>query len=310
MYLGIEVGGTNLKYGIIDENNNIVFQDSIKTKADKKPKFLIDDMIGIINNLKEQYSEIKSLGIGFPGIVTSTGIVENVPNLPLWKNINLKQIISERTPLTPTIDNDANVAALAELYRGSGKEYDNFIYLTLGTGIGGAIIINNKIYRGVSGNAGEIGHIIIKTDDISHSTPYRKGVVEEYAGKEAIIALYKKLNINQKFPDLNSVKEINKSANEVNTVAGNSIAIETLEKTACYIGCALISTLNILDMNIIIIGGGISNSKIMMSTIKDTIIERALPHISKNIIVKQAKFTSNTGVIGAAILGQLSIDNY
>src|SRR3989339_583806 len=160
MYLGIDIGGTNLKSGIVDENGNLIEQLSIPTNAENGPDAVINNIKNIIQEARNNFPDLKSVGIGVPGVVTDEGVVRISPNLPGWVDQPLKKKLTDIISIPIAIDNDANTAAVAELELGAGKGLNNFIYITLGTGVGGAIIINRNIFRGDTGGAGEIGDTI------------------------------------------------------------------------------------------------------------------------------------------------------
>ncbi|MGB9665547.1 MAG: ROK family protein, partial [Ignavibacteria bacterium] len=184
--IGIDVGGTSIKFGLVKENK-ILSELSLPTFAFKNSqKVLMQVAIGLEQILKQvPKNEVKGIGIGFPGKVDSEkGVVISAPNFNNWKNVPVrKKLLKFGYPVF--IDNDANCAALGELIFGRGKNLENFIMVTLGTGVGGGIIINKKLFRGESGGAGEIGHITI-----DYSGPFckcgKRGCVEAYAGNNYI----------------------------------------------------------------------------------------------------------------------------
>ena len=307
MYLGIDIGGTNLKSGIIDEDGNLIEQSSIPTNAVMGPEEVINNIKNIILDTKVNFPELKSVGIGVPGIVTDEGVVRISPNLPGWIDLPLKKILAEIIPIPIAINNDANTAAIAELELGAGKELKNFIYITLGTGVGGAIIINRKIFRGDSGGAGEIGHTIIDVndDENNYSVSFRSGTLEELIGRKQIIVLAK--NILNKYADsiLNQNNNIDVSSISDSVSENDTASIECFKKIGFYLGAGIASAMNLLDISIAIIGGGISMSdSILFDSALYTIKQRALPTIASRAEIRKAHFTKDAGIIGAALLGK------
>ncbi len=299
MYLGIDIGGTSTKYSITDDFTSGFQSHAFPSCPELGKDYLLDKIYDIISS----QSNIESVGIGIPGIISNDGIIRTLPNLKGWDNFNFKEYFLDKYKLPVYIDNDANIAALAELLEGAGKDLNNFIYVTLGTGIGGSIIINKQIYRGDSGSAGEIGHVIIdRNAKVSNELPkYRTGIVEEFAGRNQIISMYKDLLNQSKSSVLASllqfdVKDISDLAD-----SGDAEALIVIINTANYISLAIISAMNLLDIHNVIIGGGISKSVILIETIRNTISERALPQIADNFVIENAKFQSETGIIGALI---------
>ncbi|MBI5325854.1 MAG: ROK family protein [Ignavibacteriae bacterium] len=307
MYLGIDIGGTNLKSGVIGENGNIIEQSSIPTNAIDGPDTVIQNIKAIFLKNKEQFPGLRSVGIGVPGIVTGDGIIKISPNLPRWINLQLKTKLSGFIDIPLAIDNDANTAAVAELEMGAGKDLLNFFYITLGTGVGGTIIINREIFRGDSGGAGEIGHTIINANDKTncYTTSFRSGVLEEFIGRKQIIELAK--SILKIYPDssLCNIKELDVSSISDAASENDMAAIECFNKIGFYLGAGIASAMNLLDISTAIIGGGISMSDdILFDCAFKTIKLRALPTIAQRAELRKAFFTKDAGIIGAGLLGK------
>jgi glucokinase len=302
MYLGIDIGGTNFKYGVVNNSNDIVYSETLPSCPEKGKDYIISKLINICTGVLIEKYNVQSIGIGLPGIISKNEVVKILPNLPGWDNTDLKSILSQNLKIPFYIDNDARMAAIAELTSGSGREFNDFLYITLGTGIGSAIIINREIYRGYNNSAGEIGHIIIdcnaKNNDFSN--PYRIGILEEYAGRIQILELAKKILKNN--PDsslINNNIDVSDIAKEAES--GDKAAIDIISKTAEYIGIGLVSVMNFLDIRIIVIGGGISKSDLLLKKIEETIKFRALPNVSGYFKIIRAQFKADTGIIGSAI---------
>ena len=309
MILGIDIGGTNLKIGVVEKIGNsygIIDKFIESTPTSIPPEEFLRYLIEKIHIFTSKYSDIASIGIGFPGIISANGTIIIAPNIPKWNNYPFLEEISKNISTPTFIENDANTAGMAELYAGRGKGLDNFLYITLGTGIGAAIILDGKLYRGTTGNAGELGHTIVNaiTNENQNSNTFQNGVLEKYAGKKAITqlahAIHKKKN-NSNDPKLNSVKYIEELANQ-----GCEASNLTLETVGMYIGCGIASAMNFMDIHDIILGGGISKSQLIFQSINETLTKRTLPHIAKDFTLQNAKYFDNTGIVGAAIFGEFS----
>jgi glucokinase len=314
-YLGIDIGGTTFKSGVIDLENNIIFSNKIPSNPASTAEEALNRMSSLIDEAISLHPEICSIGIGLPGIITKNGIWEFTPNLPNWRNIPILDFFqSKYKNISVAVDNDANAAAIAEMEAGQGKNLNNFIYLTLGTGVGGAIIIDKKIYKGVHGGAGEIGHIIVEPTHFKEDLPaFRNGILEELIGRKQIIETALKIKndyaaatnetINPAdfalFDKEFDVLDISNAAD-----SGNIIAIKCLSLVGIYLGFAIASTINILDITDFIIGGGISQSKIVINEATKTAQMRAFPPTAQHLNITPAKFLYNTGIIGAALLGK------
>lgn len=306
MFLGIDLGGTNLKIGIINNSNNVIFQRVIPTNAQKGYKSLLDRILFYVDKALSNYQNIKSIGIGVPGWVSDKGIIKICPNLPEWVNINLKPIFKKNFKLPFAIDNDANTGALAEMEIGAGTNSTHFIYVTLGTGIGGAIVIDRQIYKGVTGGAGEIGHTIIDFNSrINEESPYRSGVLETFIGKNQISEFAFEYLKGHPDSTLNEAPKIDPYYISQCAAEGDQTSIEILERVGFCLGIGLSTLMNILDISMVIVGGGISECHpTLFESALATIRTRALPPIAKRAKIVKGQFTKNAGIIGAALLGK------
>jgi glucokinase len=286
--LGIDVGGSSIKFGLFDAEH-LIEKGQIPTPQ-SNPNDVINAINSIILNNK---SKIDKVGIGFPSVVSKDYFVHTAPNINGFVNINLKQNIINIFPeLEIKIDNDANSAALAELKFGSGKNLKNMIYITLGSGIGGAIIINKSIYYGDTNGAGEIGYTNFKFDEKPNSIINRTGIFEEYLGRKQFTE-YFNLTYNQ---NLNSPKEIFDLAEN-----NNPEAIEAFNYYGRLLGIGIASAMNFLDIHNVIIGGGLIKAhKYIKPSIIQSIEQKKLPHINQNIQI--AKYLDDTGIYGAMAL--------
>ncbi len=302
LYLGIDIGGTSFKSGVINDNYEIVYQHSIPTNHNQTNREALNNLSFIIDDAISKY-QIETLGIGIPCVVHNDKIIL-APNLPNWNNIDFGEHIRTNFNIPFAMDNDANAAAVAELIAGNGKELNNFVYITLGTGVGGAIIINKEVYRGNIGGAGEIGHIIFNSTNMNkevNKPAYRNGALETYIGREAIINNYKKQCNENNIPVPADI-----DVSDISILAENNdkIAVKTLKEAGFKLGIAIATINHILDIGNFIIGGGISQSKLLLTSSEITAREHSLPSVSK-IKIQQAKFIQNTGIIGAALLGKI-----
>jgi len=307
--IGVDLGGTNIKLGIVTNTGRLIKKISIRTEAEKGPKKIIENIIAGIHGLaaKSRY-EIEGIGIGCPGVVTpGKGIVENPPNLPGWNRVNIGKIILKEFHKPVFVDNDANAAAIGELIFGSGKSYRSFIMITLGTGVGGGIVINKKIYHGDFGAAGEIGHI-----SIDYKGPKCNcgsyGCIEAYAGNQ-----YLRNRVRQqlkKHPESKLWKLINNDLSKVSprniqdaAESGDAFSKSVIDELGVYLGSAFASLVNVLDVSVFIIGGGIAGfGKPLFDSIKKTIARRVMAPIRPRVRVLPAKLKNDAGIKGASAL--------
>ena len=307
--IGVDLGGSSIKLGIVSNSGKIIQKISLRTEAEKGPKHVITNITSGIKELTEKSNnKIAGIGIGCPGVVTpGKGIVENPPNLPGWNKVNIGKIISQEFKKPVLVDNDANAAAIGELTFGSGKKYKSFIMITLGTGVGGGIVIDKKIYHGDYGAAGEIGHI-----SIDHNGPKCNcgsyGCIEAYAGN-----LYLRERVRaelKKHPESKIWELINNDLSKVSprnvqdaAEAGDEFAVSVIDQLGFHLGSAFTSLCNVLDITIFIIGGGIAGfGKPLFDSIKKTIAKRVMAPIKPRVRVLPAKLKNDAGIKGASAL--------
>ena len=310
--MGVDLGGTNIKLGIVSNKGKLVKKISIKTQAEKGRDVVIENIKKGIQELLKSKStkryKIDGIGIGCPGVVTpGKGIVEDPPNLPGWEKVNIGKIVHKEFKKNVFVDNDANAAAIGELIFGSGKKYKSFIMITLGTGVGGGIIINKKIYHGDFGAAGEIGHI-----SIDYNGPKCNcgsyGCIEAYSGNHYLSERVRdKL---KKHPESKLWEVINDDLSEVSprkiqdaAEKGDDFSIHVIEELGVHLGSAFTSLCNVLDISVFIIGGGIAGfGKPLFDSIKRTISRRVMSPIRPRVRVLPAKLKNDAGIKGASAL--------
>ena len=307
--IGVDLGGTNIKIGIVTDKGKLLKKTSIKTEAEGGPKKVISNIIkGISEILSKNKYKIKGIGIGCPGVVSiKKGIVENAPNLPGWKNIKLGPIIKNKFDFKVHLENDANAAAIGELIFGAGKKLDSFIMVTLGTGVGGGIVFNKKIFRGEYGAAGEIGHISIDVNGPNCNCG-STGCIEAYAGnsylKEQIRSELKNYPDSKVWKliqdDLANVSpRIIQAAAEKKDVYANFV----IERMGNQLGVALASLSNLLDISTFIIGGGVAGfGKPLFDSTRITITQRVLLPLRQRVLVIPALLQNEAGIKGASSL--------
>ena len=307
--VGVDLGGTNIKIGVVSEKGNLVKHISIKTDADAGPKKVIANIIkGVELILEKNKYKIQGIGIGCPGVVSiKKGIVENAPNLPGWKNVKLGPIIKEKFGYKVHLENDANGAAIGELIFGAGKKIDSFIMVTLGTGVGGGIVFNKKIFRGEFGAAGEIGHISIDMNGPKCNCG-STGCIEAYAGNS-----YLKEQIRSELKNYPDSKVWQLIENDLAKVSPRIIqaaaerkdvyAKFVIERMGKQLGAALASLSNLLDISTFIIGGGVAGfGKPLFDSTRLTISERVLLPLRPRVLVIPAKLQNEAGIKGASSL--------
>lgn len=295
--IGVDLGGTNLKIAVLDSNYNIRHKNIFPTKSFRNKKELIEALARAIeksiSSSRLAKRRISGIGVGVPGPLNyNTGTIYFFPNIPGWKNVNLKRILEKRLKLPVFLDNDANLMALAEHKLGAAKGKKYAVCLTLGTGVGGGIISEGKLYRGADNVSGEIGHL-----PINESGPRCncRGIacLEAYIGNSRILNEAKK-----EFGSTITLEKLSQFAGRKNTKA-----LKIWNRAAQRLGTALTAVINLLNPECIVIGGGVANAgKTLFDTVKKTVKQRAMPIQAKRAKIYKAKLGNNAGIIGAAIM--------
>ena len=310
--IGIDLGGTNLKSGVISDDGTIQNLTYQPAESLKGPKQVIKNLQQAIDRQLSTAGgdDILGIGIGAAGQVDfGRGVVYDPPNFPGWHEEPLAELVGDRFGLPTFVDNDANVAALAEKAFGAGRNFQHFILVTLGTGVGSGLVLNGKLYRGAVGAAGEFGHTTIQFDGPVCLCGNR-GCIERYVGARWIVE--RTVEFLPMYPDspLNETwqhggltpKEIADAAN-----AGDLLGLRIMEEVGNFLGIALASVLNLLNLELVIIGGGISKAgKVLFDPIIRSIHEHAMSVPASVVQVKPAEMGEHAGVIGA---GQLVFES-
>lgn len=307
--VGVDLGGTFIKLGIVDEKGKIVKKISIDTLAQEGPERVVKQIKkGIKELLKENKKNIEGIGIGAPGLVIlKKGTVENPPNIPGWGVVPLGNIIQKEFHIPTFVENDANAAAVGEMIFGAGKKLENFIMVTLGTGVGGGLILNRKVFRGETGAAGEIGHLSINRSGRQCKCG-NKGCLEAYAGNNHLVTIVKEQLGEHKDSLLYKWSVDEEQILEPKLIhdaaeAGDQFALAIICELAKNLGSGLASIINLLDVSNVIIGGGVAGfGERLFGQVKNAIQERVLKSISPRIKVKAARLKNEAGIKGASSL--------
>ncbi len=307
--VGVDLGGTSIKLGLVDRTGKILQKISIDSFAAEGPKKVVTQIkLGIKELIKNDNVKIEGIGIGSPGaIIAEKGIVANPPNFPGWGRVPLGKLIESEFGKRVYVENDANAAAIGELIYGAGKNLNYFIMITLGTGVGGGIIINKKIYRGETGGAGEIGH-----SSIDYNGPVCKcgsrGCIEAYVGNNYLINNVKK-DIPS-YPNSLISKMLQNDGTELTpkliyeaAKMNDGFALKIIDDVGKKLGYGLASVVNILDITSIIIGGGVAGfGKPLFNAVTKTVKERVLIPFRARVRIIPAKLKNDAGIKGASAL--------
>ena len=308
--IGIDVGGTNVKIALVNEQGSIIYSNSIPTRAEMGYEYTINNMKEAIKDLlketKTETKDIEGMGFGFPGqIDCQRGIVRLAPNIPGWVDVPIAEIMEKEFGIPTRVDNDVRCAALGELNFGAGLGCENLICITVGTGIGSGIIINGKLVRGASNAAGEIGHIKLDIQGGPLCGCGDRGCLEAFASGPSIVAMaeeYIKGGKSTKYRELAN-PDITPYVVSEAAKLGDPVAKRIFTIMGEYIGIGLASVVNLLNPEKIIIGGGVAAAgDILMNPIKETLVKRAMPISGAAVQVVPAQLGNTAGVIGASLL--------
>lgn len=264
--IGVDVGGTTIKIGLFEVTGKLIHKWEVITRKEEEGKYIIMDISSSIFKTLEELNiplkEVQGVGMGVPGPVMPDGYVEVCVNLG-WRDMFPEKALSDKLHGIPVKSgNDANVAALGEMWQGGGKGYGDMVMVTLGTGVGGGVIINQKILPGKHGLAGEIGHIHIRADETEHCNCGGVGCVEQIASATGIAR-----EARRKMAALDTPSDLRKLGDKVTAKdvldaakAGDQLAGVIMEEVGHYLGLALAQISMIIDPDIIIIGGGVSKA--------------------------------------------------
>ncbi|MFD1850276.1 ROK family glucokinase [Oceanobacillus bengalensis] len=316
MMIGIDIGGTTVKIGFINHIGEIIEKWEIKTNKTNAGHAIVDDIWNAINHkFTSANIDIKSvlgIGVGAPGFIDSeTGIVFEAVNIG-WKNFDLAGQLTEKSKLPVFVQNDANIAALGENWQGAGNQAKNIIAVTLGTGVGGGIIVNGSILNGENGMAGEIGHI--KVDP--NGTPCNCGGVGCLETISSATGITRQgmdavaLNPNSDLALLYKQKG-GLSARDIFDLAksGDKTCVHIVKKTTDVLGLAIANIATVINPSVILIGGGVSKAGDYLITEITTAFEKyAIPNLREMCEIKTARLGNDAGIIGGAFLVKQMLD--
>lgn len=303
---GIDIGGTTVKMGLFKTEGTLEEMWEIPTRTEEGGSFILVDIAREIDNKLEEKAilkeEVEGIGLGVPGPVGTDGTVYKCVNLG-WGIVNVEEKLASLTGLKVKAGNDANVAALGEMWKGGGKGYNNVVMVTLGTGVGGGIIIDGKIVSGANGAGGEIGHIQMSDEETETCGCGKKGCIEQYASATGIVKYAKKLMNEVDTPStLRKVEYV--SAKTIFDCAkeGDLLSIEIIEFFAKQLGKALSYISCVCDPEVIVIGGGVSKAGNIITKIVRKYYQQYAFHASRGTKFSLAELENEAGMYGGAKL--------
>lgn len=297
--IGVDLGGTNLRTALVSQNGEVAGKIKEPTRASDGHAKVVQKLI---ENIKAQQeialrkgTRIAAVGVGAPGVIhADTGVVVKSPNFPDWNNLPLKKELEAALALPVSIENDANAAALGEQWRGAGQGITSMIFLTLGTGVGGGIVLAGRIWPGADGMAGEIGHMTIIPDGRRCGCG-NTGCLEMYASSRGIVMTYQERSSRSK---VITSEEIYQAARD-----GDAMAADVMKDMGRLLGIGIANLINIFNPEMIVIGGGVKDAwPLFIEATRGEIKKRAFEYPAARTQIVPSVLGDDAGMIGAAAL--------
>lgn len=312
--IGIDVGGTNLKAGLVDEENRLIFTKKIPLRPFRNKEEFAEILLSLTQELAEEggvpLSDIAWVGVGFPGIVNNdTGVVMHITNFPL-DDLDLRTIFKQRLHLPLYLGNDGNCAALGEYYAGVGKGAHSLITLTLGTGIGGGIVLNGKIVEGYNMTGAEVGHMaIVPHGELCNCG--RRGCFECYASATALIQQTRDA-MNRHRDSLlweiadGKTENVNGETPFLAARRGDAVAKQVCETYIDYLALGAANLINVIEPEVLAFGGGVSAQEDLMEPLEEKITHESFGYGRGVPMTRIVRCTlgNDAGILGAAMLGK------
>lgn len=310
--IGIDIGGTNVKLGIVDERGRVLLRDTFATKGCRTRAELLDKLTDHIETLRLETRrrglKLEGVGIGAPGAIdVERGFVYFFPNIPGWKDTPLKRILEKRLKLRVHVDNDANAMALGESRFGAGRGAKNVIALTLGTGIGGGLVLDGKLFHGSDFSAAEIGHMVVDLDGPRCACGNR-GCIEAFVGNgyftRSVMADLKKgkKSVLRRWV-LKEKRELTPKLVQEAALRGDAYAKARWRDTGERLGTFLAGLANLLNPERFVVGGGIAlGGELVLGPVRAALKKKAFPIASRFVKVMPAVLGNDAGLVGAAAL--------
>lgn len=301
---GVDIGGTTVKLGLFDSEGTVLDKWEIPTVTENNGAAILPDITKSIEaKLQEkgiEKADVAGVGVGAPGAVDSKGMMlGGAVNLG-WKPFNLEETLYEYLHLPIKGANDANAAAYGEMWQGGGKGFSNLVAVTLGTGVGGGIIVDGKLLAGATGGGGEIGHIHVEDDESESCNCGKQGCLEQYASATGIVRLAKRRLAEDEKPSVLRQGEVSAKTVFDAVKAGDELAIEVAEKFGEYLGKGLAAVACVVNPEVFVIGGGVSKAGEILISYVEPYFKKYVFAPCRNVKFTLAALGNDAGIYGAA----------
>jgi glucokinase len=307
LVIGTDLGATTVKTGLVRPDGRIVYQNRFPTRAADGPDAVVGQILLSVREAIEHAggASLGGLGLGSPGVVDDQGVVKAPPNMADWDEVPLRAMLREQLQRTVEVENDANAAAIAESRFGAGRAHPDFLFVIWGTGVGGGIILNRKIFRGPTGGAGEVGHVVIDYEGLLCNCGSR-GCVEAYVGQRHLSR-----RTAERLEGFPSSRILHYAKNDPTKIEplhlslaaeeGDPLAQEILDEAGRLLGVAIGSVMNTMDLRVCIVGGGVSAvGESVFAAMEQSVRSHVLKPLRPGIRVIRAQFGNDAGILGAA----------
>jgi glucokinase len=308
LVFAVDLGGTHLRVALVDDSGKILKQLKQETPRGESAGCIVNALANAAEQWSDEKQRVVAVSIMVPGAVDSDkAVVVQAPNLPSLVNFNLKAALQERLGWPVFLENDANAAAVGEMWLGAARGCRDVMSVTLGTGVGGGLILDGELWRGSHGSAGEIGHTAVDPFSGLKCKCGNTGCLELFASATAIVRMTRESLSS--FPQ-SSLKHGELTAERVYDAgrAGDELALAVFKRFGMYLGIGLANIINLIDLQIIVISGGAANGwDLFASEMYRQVEERAFRSISQQIKIARAECGDNAGLLGAARLAQTAL---
>lgn len=301
---GVDIGGTTVKIGLFNREGNLLDKWEIPTNKENKGISILPDVAkSILAKMEEKgiaEKDLAGIGVGAPGTVDENGtLVGGAVNIG-WDAFNIPEVMQAYINVPVKATNDANAAAYGEMWQGGGKGYENLVAVTLGTGVGGGIIINGQLLSGSAGAGGEIGHMHMQDDETEECGCKNKGCLEQYASATGIVRLARRRLQKDDKPSVLRNGELSAKSVFDGVKAGDQVAVEIAEQFGEYLGKGLALVADVVNPEIFVIGGGVSKAGEILLTFVEPNFQKYVFEMCKNVKFALAKLGNDAGIYGTA----------
>jgi glucokinase len=302
--IGVDLGGTNTRMALIGRDGEVLDKQKEETLAAEGHEAVIAKLIRNIYrqraNAGRAGREVAAVGVGAPGVIhEQTGVVVKSPNFPDWNNLPLKKTLEEELKLPVFVENDANAAALGEQWRGAAKDIRSMIFLTLGTGVGGGIVLNGRIWHGADGMAGEVGHMTIVPEGRRCGCG-NSGCLEMYASSRGIVMTFKEMCAGKRL-DADNRQELTSARIYQAARDGDTTARRVMQEMGRYLGIGIANLINIFNPEMVVIGGGVKDAwDLFIDAVREEVRKRAFAYPAVRTKIVPSALGDEAGTVGAA----------